>query len=104
MPKREENRPLLLFFAHERSGPARRMESVLAHFARVERDRLSVRKIDVDRRPDLAERFLVADVPTLVVVRDRCVVARHDGRASAPKIAALLEPHLDVREAEARVG
>lgn len=101
MPKREEKRPLLLFFAHERSGPARRMESVLAHLARVERDRLRVHKIDVDARPDLAERFLVADVPALVVVRDRCVVARHNGRASAPKIAALVAPHLDPGEAGA---
>lgn len=104
MPKREDTRPLLLFFAHERSGPARRMESVLAHLARVERDRLRVRKIDVDGRPDLAERFGVSDVPTLVVVRDRVVVGRHDGRASAPKIAALVEPHLGEPAAEAGVG
>ena len=91
---REDSRPLLLFFVHERSGPARRMESVVAHLARVERDRLRVRRVDVDERPDLAERFTVADVPALVLVKERRVVARRDGRVSAPQIAGMLAPHL----------
>jgi thioredoxin-like negative regulator of GroEL len=92
---REDTRPMLLFFVHERSGPARRMESVVAHVARAERERLRVHRIDVDARPDLAERFGVADVPTLALVKDRRVVARRNGRTSAPQIAGMLEPHLD---------
>ena len=82
----EDIRPLLLFFVHERSGPARRMESVVAHLAHVERDRLRVHRIDVDARPDLAERFWVDEVPTLALVKDRRVVARRDGRVSQPQI------------------
>ena len=48
-------RPLLVFFSHARSGPARRMESLLAHIARKERTRLRVTRVDVDDRPDLAD-------------------------------------------------
>jgi len=33
-------------------------------------------------------------VPTLVLVIDRKAVARLDGRASAPRIEAMLEEHL----------
>jgi hypothetical protein len=33
-------------------------------------------------------------VPTLVLVKGKRVVDRLDGRASAPKIEAMLEPHL----------
>ena len=88
-------RPLLVFFTHARSGPARRMESLLAHIARKERDRLRVTRVDIDHRPDLAERFDVDDVPTLVLVKDKHTVARLDGRASAPRIEEMLEPHLD---------
>ena len=87
-------RPLLVFFWSERSGPARRMESLLAHLARKERTRLKVMRIDVDGQPDLAERFKVADVPTLVLVKGKRVVDRLDGRVSAPKIESMLEPHL----------
>ena len=90
----KDPKPLLVFFWSERSGPARRMESLLAHVARKERGRLRVMRVDVDEQPDLAERFSVADVPTLVLVKGKRVVDRIDGRASAPKIENMLEPHL----------
>ena len=91
-----DERPLLVFFWSERSGPARRMESLLAHLERKERERLRVRRVDVDASPELAERFQVEVVPTLVLVKDKCIVSRLDGRTSAPKIEAMLEPHLPV--------
>jgi thioredoxin 1 len=86
-------KPLLVFFSSERSGPARRMESLLAHLARKERTRLRVMRVDVDDQPDLAERFKVVAVPTLVLVNGKRVVDRLDGRASAPKIEDMLDRH-----------
>ena len=91
---KSDDRPLLVFFSNERSGPARRMESLLAHVARKERQRLRVTRVDVDRRPDLAARLDVTDVPTLVLIKDKRPVARIEGRSSAPKIERMLEPHL----------
>lgn len=70
------------------------MESLVAQIARKERDRLRVMQVDVDRRGDLVEKLSVRDVPTLVLVVDRKAVARLDGRASAPKIEAMLAEHL----------
>lgn len=90
----DADRPLLVFFWSERSGPARRMESLLAHLERKERERLRVRRVDVDASPELAERFKVQVVPTLVLVKDKKAVSRLDGRTSAPQIEAMLEPHL----------
>lgn len=92
------DRPLLLFFTSERSGPGRRMESLLAHLARKERDRLRVSRVDVQKAPELADRLDVADVPTLVLVQEHRVVARLDGRASAPSIERMLAPHLENAE------
>ena len=43
-----DHRPQLVFFTSDRSGPARRMESLVAHLARKERDRLRVIQVDVD--------------------------------------------------------
>lgn len=90
-----ESRPTLLFFSSARSGPSRRMESLVAHIARKERARVRVLQVDVDQRSDLAERLAVALAPTLVLVVDRKAVGRLEGRASAPKIEALLAKHLD---------
>jgi thioredoxin-like negative regulator of GroEL len=97
-------RPLLVFFTSHRSGPARRMESLLAHIARKERGRLRVSKVDVDDRPDLAERFHVDQVPALALVVEKKVVSRLDGRATAPRIESMLEPHLGEEPAEAAVA
>jgi thioredoxin-like negative regulator of GroEL len=70
------------------------MESLMAHLARKERDRLRVTSIDVDERPELALQFGVETVPTLALVKGNRVVDRLVGRASAPKIERMLEPHL----------
>lgn len=91
----DDHRPLLVFFLNETSGPARRMESLIAHVGRKERDRLRVTRVDVDERPDLAQRFGVTEVPALVLVKDRRPVARLDGRSSAPRIERMLEPYLE---------
>ncbi len=91
---RDQSKPLLVFFWSERSGPARRMESLLAHLAWKERTRLRVMRVNVDEQPDLAERFRVAAVPALVLVKGKRVVDRVDGRVSAPKIEDMLAPHL----------
>jgi thioredoxin-like negative regulator of GroEL len=91
----DDARPLLVFFYSERSGPARRMESLLAHLARKERDRMRFRRVDVDLRPDLAARFKVDDVPTLVLVKGKRIAERLDGRVSSPRIERMLEAHLE---------
>src|ERR1700745_1599905 len=89
-----DDRPLLVFFTSHRSGPARRMESLLAHIARKERGRLRVSKVDIDEHPDLAERFRVEQVPALALVVENRVGSRVEGRATAPRIEAMLDPHL----------
>jgi len=70
------------------------MESLLAHVAHKERDRLRVRRVDVDEHPSLLRKFAVAQVPALVLVIDQKVAGRIDGRANMPQIEQLLEEHL----------
>jgi thioredoxin-like negative regulator of GroEL len=96
-----DDKPLLVFFTSERSGPARRMESLLAHLARKERTRVRVMRVDVEQQPELAEKFRVTDVPTLVLVMRKKVVDRIDGRASAPKIETMLARHVPAPAAAA---
>jgi thioredoxin 1 len=89
-----DRRYLLVFFSALRSGPARRMDSLLAQLARKERKRLSVTRVDVEERPELAKRFKVRKVPTLVLVKGKRAVARLEGRANAAEIEELVEQHV----------
>lgn len=95
---------MLLFFTQETSGPARRMESLLAHLARKERDRLRVSRIDVKASPEWADRLGVTQVPTLVLLKDHRPVERLEGRVSAPQIERMLAPYLDPVGAEPAVA
>jgi thioredoxin 1 len=92
MPK---ERSLLVFFTSTRSGPARRMESLLSHIARKERATLLVKKVDIEERPDIAECFKITEVPSLVLVKDKRVVARLIGRSTAPKIESMISAHAE---------
>jgi thioredoxin 2 len=89
-----KRRNLLVFFSAWHSGPARRMESLLAHLARKERHRLNVTRVDVDEKPELAERFNVRSVPTLILIKGRRAVARLEGKARAAEIEELVDRHL----------
>ena len=84
-----------MFFSALKSGPARRMESLLAQLARKERHRLSVQSVDVEEQPEIAKRFKVRKVPTLVLIRGKRAVARLEGRANAAEIEELVDEHLD---------
>jgi thioredoxin-like negative regulator of GroEL len=86
--------PLLAFFTEPRSGPARRMESLLAHLARKERGRLRVTRVDVAAKPEVARRLRVETVPTLLLIKEGRVVGRLEGKVSAPRIERMIEQHL----------
>jgi len=70
------------------------MESLVAHLARKERERLRVTQVDIDEQPELAEHFKIRTVPTLALVKGTRVVERLEGRVSAPRIERMLEPHI----------
>ena len=93
--------PILLFFTTSRSGPARRMESLLAHLARKERGRLRVARIDADAQPDWVERLKITEIPTLILIKERRPVDRLEGRVSAPQIERMISPYLEPVEVEA---
>jgi thioredoxin-like negative regulator of GroEL len=78
------------------------MDSLLAQLARKERKRLKVARVDVEERPELAKRFKVREVPTLVLVKGKRAIARLEGRANAAEIEELVEPHLDESKSSTR--
>jgi thioredoxin-like negative regulator of GroEL len=96
--------PTLLFFTTSTSGPARRMESLLAHLARKERGRLRISRIDAQTSTDWVEQLNVTQVPTLVLIKDRRPVERLEGRVSAPQIERMLATHLEPLEVEPAVA
>jgi thioredoxin-like negative regulator of GroEL len=89
---RARARPTLVFFHVPTSGRCRRMEGYVAHALqhRANHATFDLIRVNVAERPDLAERFRVDVVPTLVVVEGRRVVLR----IVSPRSALELEREL----------
>jgi thioredoxin-like negative regulator of GroEL len=51
-------------------------------------------EVDADRQPSLARSLAVHRIPSLLLVKDRRVVGRLEGRATGRQIDDLIRPHL----------
>jgi thioredoxin-like negative regulator of GroEL len=92
--RQRDDRPLLLFFSNRRSGPARRMSSLIAWVGVTEKKRLRVVEVDADANARLAQALEVSSVPTVVLLRGEEVLGRLDGRATGTDISRLIKPHV----------
>jgi thioredoxin-like negative regulator of GroEL len=94
--KSAEAPPGLVFFVSRSSGPCRRAEAFLAQVLqrRANHRTFKMYSVDVDRHPQLAERFKVGDVPVLVVVEDKQVRGRLERPRSCREIEKFLAPWL----------
>jgi thioredoxin-like negative regulator of GroEL len=89
-------RPQLVFFFSKFDGRCRRVEGFIAQVLqrRKNHETFALRQVDVDERPDLAERFRIDEVPTLLVAADRRVRARLQHPRGCRDIEAMLQPWL----------
>lgn len=81
------DKPLIVDFWAEWCGPCKKIAPILSEIAG-ERDELSVTKLNVDDNPDIAMKFSVMSIPTLLVFDKGEVVGRITGAKSK---GALLE-------------
>jgi len=80
---------LLLDFAAAWCGPCRQLHPVLDAVARAHD--LPVGIIDVDQEPDLAARYGVLSVPTVLRIEHGAVVARAQGALPRGRLERLLQ-------------
>jgi thioredoxin-like negative regulator of GroEL len=71
------------------------MESLVAWVKVTRKKQLSVLDVDADRNPGLVRRLNVTTIPSLVLVKDRRIVGRLEGRVTGRQIDDLIEPHIE---------
>jgi thioredoxin-like negative regulator of GroEL len=87
----------LVFFHSSLSGQCRRVEGFLAQVLQRRRNHGTFRVLRVaeEDRPDLIERFRIAEVPTLIVVEGQAVTARLERPRGCREIEGFLSPWLN---------
>ena len=80
---------VLLDFWAEWCGPCRMLAPTIDEIAE-ERDDIKVGKVNVDNDPELAKKFGIFSIPTLVVIKNGEVVSQNAGMRPKSAILATL--------------
>ena len=85
----KSDKPVLLDFFAVWCGPCKMIAPVLDEIA-AEREDIKVCKVNVDEEPELAAKYQVMSIPTLMVVKDGEVVNQSLGAKPKAQILAML--------------
>ena len=86
----QSDRPVLVDFWASWCGPCRMVAPVVEEIAQ-EHPEIKVGKVNVDEEPELASRFGIMSIPTLLVFKDGKLVNQSVGSRPKAGVLALLD-------------
>lgn len=64
------NRPVLVDFYAEWCGPCKEMPAILKQVKQELKENIKIIKVDVDRNPNIASKYKIRSIPTLLLFKE----------------------------------
>jgi thioredoxin 1 len=88
-------KPVLIDFYADWCGPCRIQTPILEELARRMGDQIEVKKINVDDNMDLANKYRIYVVPTLIIEKDQREIRRIEGLTDVSSLEAMIKPLME---------
>ncbi len=90
----QSDKPALVDFWAEWCGPCKMIAPLLDEAASEYSDKMSVVKLNVDESPNIAQKFGIRSIPTLMLFKDGAVQAQKLGAMSKSQLTEFLDTNL----------
>lgn len=87
--------PVFVDFWAEWCGPCRMVAPAVKQLAEELKGKLTVVKVNVDEKPELAAQYGIQGIPTFMLFKNGRVAMRFSGALPYPMLKAEVEKHLD---------
>ncbi len=86
------SKPVLYDFFATWCGPCKMQTPIIENLAKTLGDKVEIKKIDVDQNMELAEKYGIRVVPTLIIEKDGKIVQSMEGVTDAATLEKILRP------------
>lgn len=83
--------PILIDFFAEWCGPCKMMKPILEELKKEVGEMVRIVKIDIDKKSDLADRYKIQSVPTLMIFREGQQLWRASGVMQVKELKEILK-------------
>ena len=86
--------PVLVDFWAEWCGPCKMIGPVLEELALEMGEKIKIVKVDVDSNSQTAINYAIRSIPTLIIIKNKSVVAQHIGAASKAQLENFINQNI----------
>lgn len=91
---RTHERPVLVDFWAEWCQPCKMVSPAVAELAKIWKGKVTVIKINTDEKPQIAAKYSITGIPTIILFKNGSEVTRLTGAVPLPQLKSHFEPHI----------